>query len=140
MTSASPDAVWKVLADGWRYPTWVVGAARIRAVGADWPAVGSQLHHSLGGWPVLIDDSTRVETVSPGSKLVLRGRGWPLGEVEISLLLEPADDGGCEIVMREDVVSGPTRLMPRALRALLMGPRNRETLNRLAYLAEARSR
>jgi hypothetical protein len=47
-TSATADRVWNVLADGWTYPSWVVGAARMRAVGADWPTVGAELHHSLG--------------------------------------------------------------------------------------------
>ena len=27
-----PSAVWAVLADGWLYPVWVVGAARMREV------------------------------------------------------------------------------------------------------------
>jgi hypothetical protein len=31
-TSAGPGEVWSVLSDGWLYASWVVGAARIRAV------------------------------------------------------------------------------------------------------------
>ena len=52
-TSASPEQVWSVLADGWVYPTWVVGACRVRAVEPDWPQVGQRIHHSFGTWPVL---------------------------------------------------------------------------------------
>ena len=29
---ATPDQVWQVLADGWLYPLWVVGASRMRDV------------------------------------------------------------------------------------------------------------
>ena len=100
-TSASAEAVWKILADGWTYPAWVVGASRMRRVGADWPAVGAELHHSLGVWPLLIDDVTRVLAARPERELRLRGKGWPAGEVEIHLLLRPHENGGCEILMRE---------------------------------------
>jgi uncharacterized protein YndB with AHSA1/START domain len=75
MTSAPVEAVWKVLADGWTYPSWVVGAARMRAVAADWPAVGAELHHSIGGWPFLINDVTGVLAAEPDRELRLRGRG-----------------------------------------------------------------
>ena len=139
-TSAPAHAVWKVLADGWTYPAWVVGASRMRAVGADWPAVGAQLHHSLGAWPLLIDDVTRVLVSDPERELRLRGKGWPAGEVEIHLLLRPAEHGGCEIVMREDVVAGPSKLIPKPLRVLMMKRRNAEATQRLAYLAEGSAR
>ena len=43
--------------------TWAVGAARIREVDEDWPAVGARIHHSVGAWPVLISDTTVVEEV-----------------------------------------------------------------------------
>jgi hypothetical protein len=45
---ASPAEIWDVLADGWLYPVWVVGASRMREVEDGWPAEGSRLHHSLG--------------------------------------------------------------------------------------------
>jgi hypothetical protein len=139
-TSVGVDAVWRVLADGWTYPVWVVGASRMRAVGADWPAVGAELHHSLGAWPLLINDTTRVLESRAGRELKLRGRGWPTGEVEVQLLLAPTTDGGCEITMREEVAAGPARLLPVPVRHALMGPRNNESLRRLAYLAEKPSR
>jgi Polyketide cyclase / dehydrase and lipid transport len=139
-TSASAQAVWKVLADGWTYPSWVVGASRMRAVAVDWPAVGAELHHSIGAWPLLIDDVTRVLAVDPERELRLRGKGWPVGEVEIHLVLRPDPDGGCEVVMREDVVAGPTKLIPKPVRVLMMKRRNTEALLRLSYLAEGSAR
>lgn len=135
-TEARPEAVWGVLADGRYYPTWVVGAARMRAVSPDWPAVGATLHHSVGSWPFLLNDTTRVVGCTPGRELVLLGRGWPAGEARIQIVLEPVPDGGCEIIMREDVVSGPARLIPYPLRGPLIFQRNVESLRRLAYLAE----
>ena len=139
-TSASPEAVWRVLADGWSYPSWVVGASRMRSVAADWPAAGAELHHSLGVWPLLIDDVTRVLAAVPERELRLHGKGWPLGEVEIHLALRRTESGGCEIVMREDVVAGPSTLIPKPLRVLMMKRRNAEATQRLAYLAEGSAR
>jgi Polyketide cyclase / dehydrase and lipid transport len=138
-TPATAEAVWNVLADGWLYPSWVVGAARMRAVDAGWPGVGTQLHHSVGTWPLLLNDTTRVLASRPARELVLRARAWPVGEAKVEIVLEPAG-GGCEIVMREDAVSGPGTLLPRSVRAALIEPRNTETLTRLAYLAEGSSR
>ncbi len=135
---ASPQAVWDVLADGWLYPVWVVGASRMREVEDPWPAEGSRLHHSLGAWPLLINDDTEVVESRPGRLLSLRGRGWPLGEVAIVIHLRP-NGAETEVVIEEDVVSGPGHLVPKPVRALALRWRNIETLRRLAYIAERRT-
>jgi hypothetical protein len=134
-TSATSDDVWAVLADGWSYAGWVVGASRIRKVDAAWPSPGTRIHHSAGSWPVLIDDETTVLESQPGRHLVLQAAGWPFGEATIDLTLEPRGSG-CRITMREDVVKGPGRVVPKPLRQLALRPRNRESLRRLALLAE----
>lgn len=139
-TAASPDAVWDVLADGWRYPSWVVGASRVRSVSAAWPAVATELHHSVGAWPALIDDRTVVAACEPGRRLVLRASLSVAGRTDVELLLRRTAAGGCVIVMREDVAAGPALLVPRPVRAALFWPRNVETLRRLCYLAERQSR
>jgi uncharacterized protein YndB with AHSA1/START domain len=136
---APPEAVWDVLSDGWLYPSWVVGASRMRAVDAHWPEAGAELHHSVGAWPVLLNDTTSVLRSAPNSVLVLRARGWPMGEAGVELRLEPRGSG-CEVLMLEDVVTGPTKVLPGPVRTGLIGPRNAETLQRLAYIAEGRSR
>mgnify|MGYP001172533800 CR=1 FL=1 len=136
---ASPDAVWAVLADGWLYPSWVVGASRMRAVDPGWPGVGSELHHSVGVWPVLIDDTTTVVACVPRRELVLQARGWPAGEATVHLTIEERA-GGCVVVMDEDVVRGPGLLIPGPVRTAVIAPRNVESLRRLAYLAERRDR
>ena len=40
----------------------------------------------------------------------------------------------------EDAVAGPGKLVPRPARQLVIVPRNRETLRRLALIAEGRRR
>ena len=132
-----PDKVWAVLSDGWLYPTWVVGATRMRDVDAEWPAVGSKLHHSAGVWPLVINDNTEVLECEPGRRLKLRARGWPLGEAEVTLTLtETGADTTVEI--QERAVSGPGSLVPEPLESGLIGFRNTETLQRLAFIAENR--
>ena len=134
---ARPTKVWEVLADGWLYPLWVVGATRMREVDEDWPAPGAELHHSAGVWPVLIDDSTEVVEVSPGESLRLRARAWPAGEAEVVITLTAQGDHTV-VELREDAVSGPGRLLPPPLRRPMIGWRNVETLRRLAAIAEGR--
>ena len=139
-TPASHDAVWSVLTDGWTYAAWVVGTSRIRDVDPSWPAVGARIHHSVGVWPLLLDDQTEVIDADPGRLLVLRAKGWPAGEAMVQLELHHADSGGSRIVIREDAVAGPLhRLAPRPLRQAAIVPRNIETLRRLAFLAQGRS-
>jgi uncharacterized protein YndB with AHSA1/START domain len=134
---ATPDAVWRVLADGWLYPLWVVGASRIRQVDDTWPNPGSKIHHSVGVWPAVLDDDTEVTECVPESLLGLRARARPGGEAKVYLRLE-AHGAGTRVRMEEDVVSGPMRLVLKPLRAAALVVRNRESLRRLAWLAERR--
>ncbi|MEP9363833.1 SRPBCC family protein [Nocardioides sp. CN2-186] len=135
---ATPEAVWDVLADGWLYPLWVVGASRMREVDDHWPQVGAQLHHSVGTWPLLLDDRTEVIAVVPGSSLTLHAKARPSGTAQVTIRLEPV---GAEtrVVIEEDARSGPARLVPKVLRDVPLGWRNVETLRRLAYVAERRA-
>ncbi|MCW2816479.1 MAG: hypothetical protein JWN84_3934 [Nocardioides sp.] len=135
---ATPQQVWDVLSDGWLYPVWVVGASRMREVDDAWPVVGSKLHHSVGVWPALIDDNTEVLEATAPSHLLLRARGWPVGEANVDLRIE-AHAEGCQVTITEDAVAGPGKLMPKPLRDLQIGVRNVETLQRLAFIAENRA-
>ncbi|MBI2245496.1 MAG: SRPBCC family protein [Nocardioides sp.] len=135
---ATPEQVWDVLADGWLYPLWVVGASRMREVDDAWPAVGSQLHHSVGTWPALLDDSTEVVESTPGSTLVLHARAWPTGAARVTIRLE-AVGVETDVSIEEDAVSGPALLVPKPVRDLQLKWRNSESLRRLAYIAERRS-
>lgn len=135
--SCSPESVFEVLADGWLYPSWVVGASRMRDVDAGWPAQGSELHHSVGVWPALIDDDTVSVEWAPPRRMVMRAKGWPIGEASVTIEVRSHGDG-CLVRMTEDAVEGPADLIPRFLIDPLLYLRNRETLQRLAYLAEGR--
>lgn len=132
-----PEKVWEVLADGWLYPVFVVGASRMREVDDTWPAPGASLHHSVGSWPALIDDTTSVLEADPPRTLLLVARAWPGGEAHVRFTLEPHPDG-CTVVLEEDAVKGPGTLMPSFLRRPMLTWRNVETLRRLAMIAERR--
>ncbi|MCP2267053.1 SRPBCC family protein [Promicromonospora thailandica] len=134
----TPEDVLGVLADGWLYSTWVVGAARIRAVDPAWPEPGTRILHSVGLWPVLINDETVVLERDPERSLTLQARGWPAGEARVRIEVDAAPSG-CRIRISEDANKGPGALIPRPLRDAAIGPRNVETLRRLALLAERRS-
>ena len=141
--NSSAEDVWSVLADGWLYPVWVVGASRMRKVDREWPAPGSALHHSAGIWPFLLNDSTRVTDWKPGQLLELIARGWPLGEAKVRITLEdlPADDGAvaCRVTIVEDAVKGPGSAVPRFLRSPMITLRNREALGRLEMIAKGKA-
>ena len=135
---ATPDQVFTVLADGWLYPVWVVGASRMREVDDAWPADDARLHHSFGVWPALIDDKTTLLEWRPPVRAVLEAEGWPLGSARVVLTAEPDGQSGCHVTLVEDASRGPGRLLPKPLRQALMLKRNKETLRRLGYLAERR--
>lgn len=146
--AAPRQRVWELLADGWTYAQWVVGNSRMRAVDDDWPAPRSRILHSVGVWPMVIDDETVVLSCVPQRELVLLARLGPLGSARITLRLgDLAEDGsgdsaeggpGCRIEMAEVVVGGPARFVPSRMQLLGIWPRNRECMWRLAGLAERR--
>ena len=138
--AAPAEAVWAVIEDGWQYATWVVGASRVRAVDDGWPQPGTRLHHSFGPWPAVISDSTVSEECEPPRHLVLTARGWPMGEARVEIEVVPDGPETCTVSIAEDASSGPGRLVPLPLRQLLILPRNREALMRLALIAEGRHR
>jgi uncharacterized protein YndB with AHSA1/START domain len=135
---ADPADVLAVLTDGWIYAGWVVGASTIRAVDDKFPLPGSRIHHSVGSWPMLINDTTQVLEYEPGHRLKLEARGWPLGQATVEITVG-AHPRGSLVTMIEDVSEGPGRLIPHRIRQLSIAPRNRESLRRLGYLAEGRA-
>lgn len=136
---ATAESVFAVLSDGWLYGSWVVGASRIRGVEARWPEVGAHLYHSVGIWPLLLDDTTEVLVSEPARRLTLQARGWPAGEATVDLRIHRRNDH-CLVVMTEDATRGPGQLLPHAARQAVIGPRNRESLQRLALLAQGHAR
>ncbi|MCP9273632.1 SRPBCC family protein [Mycolicibacterium arenosum] len=137
-TTATRAQVWAVLADGWTYSQWVVGNSRMRAVSPDWPTAGATIHHSVGVWPLLLNDVTVVDSVVPQEQLVLLAKGRPFGKARITLRLFDIDDGGCRIEMAETPVGAPMGWVPDRLALAAAIPRNRECTLRLAAIAERR--
>ncbi|MFD5243954.1 SRPBCC family protein [Amycolatopsis sp. NPDC058340] len=135
----SPERVFEVLADGWTYAAWVVGASHIRDVDKGWPARGTRIHHRVGSWPVLLDDITKVHVADPPRLLELEARAWPFGTARIRLELRETEPGTTEVLMSEHAIRGPGRVLPEAAQALVLVPRNRESLRRLADLAKGRA-
>jgi uncharacterized protein YndB with AHSA1/START domain len=138
-TTASRARVWAVIADGWTYSQWVVGNSRMRAVSEDWPNPGSKIHHSIGVWPLLLNDETTVDECVPLERLVLLAKGRPFGKARITLQLSDIEDGGCRIEMAEVPVGAPMGWVPNRLALAAAVPRNRECTWRLAAIAERRS-
>ncbi|SRX94842.1 hypothetical protein [Actinosynnema mirum DSM 43827] [Mycobacterium shimoidei] len=132
---ASCQRVWEVLANGWTYSQWVVGNSRTRAVDPDWPEPGAAIRHSIGVWPLVINDQTSVESCVPLHELVLRAGLGPLGAARITMRLTEIPEG-CRVEMFEVPAEGPVRLIPDRLTLLAIHPRNRECILRLAALAE----
>lgn len=134
----SPEGVFAVLADGWSYAGWVVGASHIRDVDLGWPAAGTRIHHSVGPWPFLVEDVTTVHAVDAPRMVELDAKLWPFGAARVRLELTEVDPGVTEVRMVEQVVRGPGRLLPHAVQAAALVPRNREALRRLSHLAVGR--
>lgn len=139
LMNCSPQAVFDVLTDGWTYATWVVGASRIRAVDDDFPAAGSKIHHSVGVWPMLINDETTVERVDVPHEIQLRASAWPAGEADVTIQAQPEGDKTL-VTIYEQAVSGPAKIIPRPVEDFMLNQRNVETLKRLSFLAESGAR
>jgi uncharacterized protein YndB with AHSA1/START domain len=135
---AVPERVWAVLADGWLYPSWVVGASRMRAVDENWPAPGAALHHSSGLWPLVTNDETVVLECEPPRRLKMQAKGRPAGEATVDVRIERQGDRSVVTIV-EDVTKGPATRIPEQARQRLIAARNKETLRRLAYIAERRT-
>lgn len=136
---ATPEELFAVLADGWMYAGWVVGATHIRDVDAHWPAKGALIHHTIGVWPLTLSDTTEVIDVVPNRMIELDARGFPLGRAHVRIELEPdRKKGHTRITMTENVSGGPGRLIPKPLTDPLLTIRNRETLHRLVDIALGR--
>jgi hypothetical protein len=110
----------------------------MRDVDASWPAVGARLHHSVGSWPLMIDDTTEVLEVEEAKRILLLARGWPAGQAHVDISLQPSGDTTV-VTITEDATAGPGLLVPKPLRDVQLHWRNVETLRRLAFVVEGRT-
>ncbi|MFF1879576.1 SRPBCC family protein [Leifsonia sp. NPDC058230] len=136
--ACTPEQIFVVLADPWVYPTWVVGASRMRAADTGWPEPGTKLHHSIGVWPFVLNDETRVDTWDAPHRVVLEAKTRPVGRERVIIEVEPQGHG-CLVRIEEYVLSGPLLLIPQRLLDVVFHIRNAETLRRLAHVAKGRA-
>jgi uncharacterized protein YndB with AHSA1/START domain len=130
-----PEDVFAVLADGWRYADWVVGAKRVRAVDDSWPAPGSRFHHEVGIGPLTLKDPSKLLDLDPPRQVVLEVRAWPAGKARVTITISPRD-GGSEVLMEEVPTGGPAATLDSwPLRRLTM-VRNVESLKRLRRIVD----
>ncbi|MEP7053787.1 MAG: SRPBCC family protein [Actinomycetota bacterium] len=134
---ASPADVFAVLADGHSYEHWVVGCKKIRAVDASWPNPGASFHHSVGLGPLLIRDKTTVLSREGRTGLELHARAWPAGVAQVAFELK-SEGSGTRVLMTENPVEGPAKMLDNPAQQALIRLRNAETLRRLGKLAKAR--
>nr|WP_067720907.1 SRPBCC family protein [Nocardia yamanashiensis] len=132
------EQAFEVIADGWLFALWVVGASHIRGVDEGWPRVGTRIHHSVGLWPLTVEDSTTVVAVDPPRSIELEAAVWPAGTARIWLTLDEESAGHTTIRIAERAHRGPVALMPGLLQDAMLLPRNRESLRRLAAIITGR--
>jgi hypothetical protein len=105
----------------------------MRGVDSDFPAPGSQLHHSVGPTKKLtVDDASEATDALPPHRLDLRVHVGPF-QAEVELLVLPSTTGS-EVRFRERPCGASAVLTP-FLRPILHA-RNVESLRRLAARLE----
>jgi uncharacterized protein YndB with AHSA1/START domain len=129
-TIAAPRAdVWAALVDARTYPTWLIGARRIRRVDDGWPAPGTAFHHVVGpGGPLTIADKTCSVAVEEQRRLELDVRALPFIRATVVFELEDHPEG-THVHMEEHPIGVHRLLAP--LLGLPTKARNRASLERL---------
>jgi uncharacterized protein YndB with AHSA1/START domain len=133
----SAHRIFDVLIDPSTYPQWLVGAAEMRDVDDDWPAIGSQFHHRVGIGPLTIPDSTELLDVQPDRLLRLKVRARPLVTAIVTFTVV-GDGERCVVGFEEE--PGP-RAIGNLVRPLLdpvTHMRNHLSLKRLAEIPALR--
>lgn len=113
---------------------WVVGAKHVRGTSGNWPSEGAEFHHTVGVGPMKIADTTKIEQIDPPRRLVLDARAWPVGDARVDITLISTTAGATQVVMVEEVVGGPAKLIPSPVSERMIRLRNRRSLNRLRRL------
>lgn len=70
---------------------------------------------------------------------MLRPKLWPLGEMFARITLTPGENGPTRVTLEEDIHRGPLLGLRTKINDLLLHGRNKETLRRLADIAEHQS-
>jgi uncharacterized protein YndB with AHSA1/START domain len=134
---ADPKEVYDIISDPTTYPDWLVGAQRIRAVDAAFPAPGTGFAHSVGpSKAVTVDDATEAVAVDPPHRLELHVHAG-LFRAWVALVVGPGEEGS-EVQFLERPLGVAAALTP-LLRPVLRA-RNAESLRRLRGYVEGLNR
>ena len=127
------DAVFRTIADPCTYPSWLVGAQRIRRVDPEFPAPDAEFEHSVGpAEGATVDDSSEVLVADPPRRLDLAVHVGPVSG-DVTFLLEEA--GGATTIRLRERPTGRLAALTPVLRPLLFA-RNRWSLHQLRRLLE----
>jgi hypothetical protein len=137
--ACTPEEVFTALADPWVFPTWVVGASRMRGADGHFPDPGSRLHHSIGIWPLVLNDETSVEVWDPPRRFQIEAKTRPVGTERVVIEVQPRGSG-CVVRMEEEAITGIAARIPKAIADPILWVRNREALRRLEWVARGISR
>lgn len=97
-----PETVFEHLLDPWEYPSWLLGASKMRAVDDEWPAVGSKFHHRVGVGPLKVDDTSEILECDPPRRLVLKVKATPIVQGIVTFTLVPTPEGGTVLTLQEE--------------------------------------
>jgi uncharacterized protein YndB with AHSA1/START domain len=132
-----PAVVWDLLIDPYSYPEWLVGAATIRDVDDDWPAVGSRFLHRVGIGPLAIPDHSEVLHVEPRRELRLTVRARPFVSAVATFRLV-GDRTVSMLSLQEEPAVRTVGNLVRPVMDPSIHVRNHRSLRRLGDLIERR--
>jgi uncharacterized protein YndB with AHSA1/START domain len=135
--SASSETLFGILSDPRWYRRFVIGNRKVRRFDPRWPEEGTELHHHLGVFPVVLADKATVVEADPPKRLVLHAGMGPLAVVEIAFEVA-SEDGGVTLTVSEFPIRGPLARVWNPLFDWAMALRNRRMLRHLSELAERR--
>jgi uncharacterized protein YndB with AHSA1/START domain len=135
--AASRSAVWDMLVDPHSYPDWLIGTARIRAVDATWPSVGSRFHHRVGiGW-LSIPDHSEVLDIDPERLLRLKVEARPLIAGVVTFVLV-SDATGTAVAIEEEPLLRTIGNVVRPVMDPTIHVRNHRSLRRFERIVHER--
>ncbi|MFF9625001.1 SRPBCC family protein [Streptomyces griseosporeus] len=136
LIKARPGVVWDVLADGGKYPQWVVGPSGAEPVRGQWPQTDAAIRYEVPFGPFRLSNETIVRRCEEGVGLELEAHAGPLGTARIAIELRPWSDD-CLVIVDEHPLQGAGGLLHNAGFEVLIQLRHRAMLARLARLCES---
>jgi hypothetical protein len=136
LIKARPGVVWDVLADGGKYPQWVVGPSGVEPVRGQWPQTDAAIRYEVPIGPFRLSNETIVRRCEEGVGLELEAHAGPLGTARIAIELRPWSEH-CLVIVDEHPLQGAGGLLHNAAFEVLIQLRHRAMLARLARLCES---